>query len=250
LSVGGLVFWTIVYFTGDSWWMVRVVVLSIFTLVVVPLMTRQMAKNAKDIDDEHMLFVLKRVFDKTGYFLDKANFIKGKNFMSVGINPKHKTLFINSELAEKLTDDELEATFLHECGHIKYYWFGFFRRALSFVLAIFKIYFVYWVITQVLHVKVTTDNAFVWAYFYLMAIYLVNKISALPLLFLSRYEENLADEYVVKFNGHGKSLASALRKLFDLIPLKFKESMVSVENQLSHPEIRRRILRLEKFQAK
>ena len=250
LGIGIWVLWVFVWWLGSNWWIGQSIFTFLFLLFIFSKVPKWFAKGAPSIQDEKLQRVVARIFDKTTILLDRA-FIKNKKeqLIAAAILPTQRCLLLNKFMLEIMDEDELEAVILHEAGHVKYHWVNRIQKTYWMFRLFVEFAVVAWVIHNFFGVELVRENVYVWGIFILLAKTLLVQVTKLPQMLLSRHEENLADEFSANHNGGGKSLASALRKLHDYLPIELKQRSMTIEVLKTHPELRRRYKRLMEMQA-
>lgn len=174
------------------------------------------AKPASESEHPELFRIVQHLAAKMGLPMP-ALYVAPKalpNAFATGRSPKHAAVVVTSALLEALSEDELEGILAHELAHIK-------------------------------NRDTLVPVASVPAALLLMA-FVPSILLLLAQFALLRSRESLADKTSAGVTGKPQALASALRKMGEMVAKQKKPSRWTRPEILStHPALRKRIARLE-----
>lgn len=233
---------------GDYWWLAPWALFLLKGKVVLPwLLNRQLKKNNRFVEPafNDVLSLLK---DKSGVRIINIDSIGNFDFF-MGISIEKRALFINQKALRLLTDEEFKSVMLHEIGHLV-------RKKSTLWIKEFKLIselLAYWLVAVLLPLIFNWTG---WENFNQIVAWLILIICLaqvlsfglkLPLIFWSRYEEYLADEFAARKMGESQSMISALQKMSQQQRSYLQNNKLSLSPLAEHPSLENRIKRLQRI---
>lgn len=246
-------------FTGDAWWLwaagglllFNVILSNLAPVLIMPLFNKyvRLGEEHKDLEDR-LLNLAKRANTKVqGVFkFDMSKRTKAANAALTGIGNTRR-IILGDTLINEFTPDEIETVLAHELGHHvnRDIPFLIFSGTLLTTVGLF-------IASQALNYAVT--------FFSFSSVADVAAFPALSLILgaygfltqplenaLSRWRENMADDYALTSTGKGEAFASAFARLAnqnlsDVDPEKWVVFMF-----YSHPPLKDRIAKAKSHSA-
>ncbi len=248
-------YWCVATF-GEAWWLPLALVLFLLNLlmaVIGPRMLLPFFYRLMPLEDGELRGRIERLCERAGirsngiFMIGLGEKTKKANAALTGIGPS-KRILLSDTLLQNLRDDEVEAVFAHEAGHLKlrHIWFGIVSGLLSSFVSLFIVSVAYGWIAAMLGADLTS----LWLLPALGVLMSVVSVVLGPLgLWLSRWQEYAADAYAARLIGAGEPLVNALHKLGHINLADPDPHPVLEFLTFSHPSLSRRIARLQSMTA-
>ena len=243
-------YWCVTAF-GALWWLPLgsiLFILQMMMAVVGPKVLLPFFYKLTPLEDEKLRDRIEQVCKRADVRADGIFVIgfgektKKANAALTGLGPS-KRIVLSDTLIENLRDEEVEAVFAHEVGHLKlrHIWFGIAAGLVTSFVSLYLVSVAYAAIID----DLGTYQSNIAMLPLLGALLTLTSVLFGPLsLWLSRWQEFAADRYAVGLGGDPEPLANALRKLgrinlADPDPHPFLERLT-----YSHPSLTRRLAAL------
>ena len=245
--------------TGGTWWLwaagglllFNVILSNLAPVLIMPLFNKfvPLGDEHKDLE-ERLLNLAKRANTKVqGVFkFDMSKRTKSANAALTGMGSTRR-IILGDTLITEFTPDEIETVLAHELGHQVHNYIPFLSLSGTLLVTIGL-----FIASQALNYAVTlfsfTSVADVAAFPALMLILGAYGLLTSPLEnALSRWRENMADDYALSATGKGEAFASAFTRLANQNLGEIDPEKWVVFMFYSHPPLGERIEKARKYSA-
>ncbi len=196
------------------------------------------------LDKSKLNNVLDNILEKTSFYF--AN-VYDSSKADIPLAVSGKSLLIHSKLAEIMSDDELEASIMHEIGHVKRY-DHYLRSAIGITFMIASWFFILWVAGTLFNVSwIYNTDIVIWIPLILAVRKIFGFFTGHILNAICRKQEYKADKFSVKNASNPQASISGLLKIHSFLGSKTPTENSSMFLWTDHPSTERRIRRMEKM---